>query len=117
MNFKDNEYIVRVWPSGTITMGKVVVFGSDDPMFKSLEDYSYEGGVLSGEIYGYITNLYNLCGDEVDYTNNITGSYIIRHRKPLNYEISLFESRGYLQLSVEEQLIMKRDVKISQILS
>lgn len=116
MNFKDNEYIVRVWPSGTITMGKVELYGSDS-MFKSLEDYS-EGGVLSGEIYGYISNLYTLDGHEhVDNANNVGIGNVIRHRKPLDYEISLFESRGYLKLSIEEQFIMKRDDKISQILS
>ena len=105
MNFKDNEYIVRVWPSGTITMGKVELYGSDS-MFKSLEDYSYEGGVLSGEIYGFQY-----------FRSQIPIGNVITHRKPLDYEISLFESRGYLKLSIEEQFIMKRDVKISQILS
>lgn len=116
MNFKDNEYIVRVWPSGTITMGKVKLYGSDG-RFKSLEDYSYEGGVLSGKIYGYILNIYTLDGHDVDNANNVGIGNVIRHRKPLDYEISLFESRGYLKLSIEEQFIMKRDAKISQILS
>jgi len=54
-----DDYIVRIWPSGIITMGKVHFseFTSDNrPMFKSLESYSNEGGVVKEGVYGYITN-------------------------------------------------------------
>lgn len=54
-----DDYIVRIWPSGTLTMGKVHIseFSADNRlMFKALESYSNEGGVVKGEIYGYSDN-------------------------------------------------------------
>ena len=49
-----DDYIVRIWPSGTLTMGKVHIseFSADNRlMFKALESYSNEGGVVKGGVY------------------------------------------------------------------
>ena len=55
-----DDYMVRIWPSGIITMGKVHFSqkreSKDRPMFKALESYSNEGGVVKGEVYGYADN-------------------------------------------------------------
>ena len=55
-----DDYIVRIWPSGILTMGKVHFSRElkDRPMFKSLESYSNEGGVVKGEVYGYADNVH-----------------------------------------------------------
>lgn len=50
-----DDYIVRIWPSGTITMGKVYFQNNDNkPMFTALETYPYEGSVYKDQVYGYI---------------------------------------------------------------
>ena len=55
-----DDYIVRIWHSGNITMGKLHFSQKMDlkdiPMFKALESYSNEGGVAKGEVYGYVDN-------------------------------------------------------------
>ena len=55
---KENDYIVRQWPSGRLSMGQAVSSKSgsspDKLLFKALETYSLEGGVISGDIYGYV---------------------------------------------------------------
>ena len=53
---KENDYVVRVWPSGKMTMGVVKYFHSELPYFYSLENYSLEGGVKNGEVYGGISS-------------------------------------------------------------
>lgn len=76
-----DDYIVRIWPSGTITMGKVHFSQKrelkDRPMFKALESYSNEGGVVKGEVYGYADN---------------THGYF--HRLATPVEIQVFNSCG-----------------------
>lgn len=55
-----DDYIVRIWPSGTLTMGKVHIseFSADNRlMFKALESYSNEGGVVKGGVYSYIDSV------------------------------------------------------------
>ena len=67
-----DDYIVRIWPSGILTMGKVHInekipgegckeypdrLGvTGRPMFKSLESYSNEGSVTKDHVYGYVDN-------------------------------------------------------------
>ena len=80
-----DDYIVRIWPSGTITMGKVHfrqtksdADGDDNrPMFKALESYSNEGSVIKDHVYGY-----------VDYNT----SY--KHRLATPAEIGVFHLYG-----------------------
>jgi hypothetical protein len=54
-----DDYIVRIWPSGTLTMGKVY-FRTNDlrPMFKALETYSKEGSVSKYHVYGYADGIH-----------------------------------------------------------
>ena len=65
-----DDYIVRIWPSGILTMGKVHInekipgegckeypdrLGvTGRPMFKALESYSNEGSVTKDHVYGYV---------------------------------------------------------------
>ena len=52
---KENDYVVRTWPSGKLTMG----FAKIESMFlyfKSLEDYNLEGGVRKNGVYGTISS-------------------------------------------------------------
>jgi hypothetical protein len=91
-----DDYIVRIWPSGTITMGKVHfrqtksdADGDDNrPMFKALESYSNqrnrtsinssnEGSVTKDHVYGY-----------ADYNT----SY--KHRLATPVEIQVFHLYG-----------------------
>jgi len=80
-----DDYIVRIWPNGTLTMGKVHfrqtksdADGDDNrPMFKALESYSNEGSVTKDHVYGY-----------VDYNT----SY--KHRLATPAEIQVFHLYG-----------------------
>ena len=50
-----DDYIVRIWPNGTLTMGKVHFRTNENkPMFKALESYSNEGSVIKDHVYGYV---------------------------------------------------------------
>ena len=74
-----DDYIVRIWPSGTLTMGKVHIseFSADNRlMFKALESYSNEGGVVKGEVYGY------------------ADTHGFKHRLATPVEIGVFHSCG-----------------------
>lgn len=83
-----DDYIVRIWPSGIITMGKVYFSQKrelkDRPMFKALESYSNEGGVVKGEVYGY---LYNAHGFNQSFCTCF-------HRLATPVEIQVFHSCG-----------------------
>jgi hypothetical protein len=83
-----DDYIVRIWPSGIITMGKVHFSQKmdlkDRPMFKALESYSNEGGVVKGEIYGYSDNAHGF-----------------KHRLATPVEIRVFHLYGLNKKEVE----------------
>lgn len=80
-----DDYIVRIWPSGNITMGKLHFSElKDRPMFKALESYSNEGGVLKGEIYGYSDNAHGF-----------------KHRLATPVEIQVFHLYGLNKKEVE----------------
>ena len=83
-----DDYIVRIWPSGIITMGKVHFSQKrelkDRPMFKALESYSNEGGVVKGEIYGYADNAHGF-----------------KHRLATPVEIRVFHLYGLNKKEVE----------------
>jgi hypothetical protein len=88
-----DDYIVRIWPNGTLTMGKVHINENKPeegskaypdrlgvtgrPMFKALESYSNEGSVTKDHVYGY-----------VDYNT----SY--KHRLATPSEIGVFHLYG-----------------------
>jgi len=61
---KENDFIVRTWPSGKKTMGKAISlhgkFSTPVLYFESLETYFSEGGVLINNTYGEVKN--NYCG-------------------------------------------------------
>jgi hypothetical protein len=52
---KDGDYVVRVWPSGKLTMGLAIIIDSEALRFFSLENYDREGGVLKNDVYGFIS--------------------------------------------------------------
>ncbi len=97
MNIKENDLIVRKWPSGRLTMGKAVFdYQHKDLMFYSLENYESEGGVTSNQIYGYINHTYN-------------------ERLATEFEIDIFKQRGYLKLNESELTILIRDQKLKRL--
>jgi len=58
------KYLVRIWPSGTLTMGC-----KNEYFFKSLETYNKEGGVRIGNSYGLWENKINrnATEEEINY--------------------------------------------------
>ena len=85
---KENDYIVRIWPSGMITMGTAVwVNGFTLLMFKALETYSYEGGVVRNDIYGVI---------------NVPNTRNYSHRLATDTEIEVFKKFGTIQSMKED---------------
>lgn len=97
-----DDYIVRIWPSGTLTMGKVHVRESDfytqqKPMFKALESYSNEGGVSKGGIYGYV--------DDSSY----------KHRLATPVEVKVFHLYG-LNKKEDEIKQLYRQIILEEIL-
>jgi hypothetical protein len=98
---KENDYVVRTWPSGMTTMG-IAVYCNDSGkvihdvlMFKALESYSYEGGVISGGIYG-----------SMETKKAFTRHYL--HRVATTPEIEVFKKFGTIQN-------MERDYRIVQL--
>lgn len=83
---KEGDYIVRIWPSGTKTMGLGVAStpGSAYTYWRSIESYSLEGGVINGDIYGSITPTYHK-------------STHYEHRLATQFEILVFEKFGEIQ--------------------
>lgn len=61
---ESGDIIVRTWPSGNITLGVV----TNDFMFKSLENYPYEGGVTKGHTYEHVVD-YN--GKTTSYSGKL----------------------------------------------
>lgn len=100
---KENDYIVRIWPSGNITMGKAITspLKIGELMFYSLETYSNEGGVIKDDIYGYIDNI----GSSTKY----------KHRLATPIEISLFNKRGYLGIPESEIITLYRDEILNEL--
>lgn len=92
----EGDYIVRIWPSGTMTMGIVHRTGNS-LFFKSLEDYSFEGCVHVGGLYGGI-------GNEVWSK--------IRQRAATEHEVMLFNKMKTLTITK----IDWRDMIINEIL-
>lgn len=80
--FKENDLVVRVWPSGRLTMGKAKFpeWKSAQLLFYSLEEYNSEGGVQKNSFYGTLlsNNLYT-------------------HRSPTTVERVWFDIHGNLQ--------------------
>jgi len=99
---KEGNYIVRIWPSGTITMGKAVLGDRVKPhhniLFYSLEDYDKEGGVTKDSIFGYI--------DSNQY----------KHRLATQIEIDLFNKRGYLRITESELITLHRDEILNELI-
>jgi hypothetical protein len=93
---KENDLVVRIWPSGNITMGKA--FKSNRLMFYSLENYHDEGGVSKYNIFGYID----------------TSQY--KHRLATEKEIFVFNKRGFLGITESEIIEIFRDEKLNQLL-
>lgn len=100
---KENDYIVRIWPSGNITMGKAIIspLKIGELMFYSLETYSNEGGVTKDDIYGYIDNI---------------GRDTHKHRLATPIEIFLFNKRGYLGITESEIITLCRDEILNELI-
>lgn len=101
-----DDYIVRIWPSGTLTMGKADIseFSADNRlMFKSLESYSNEGGVYKGSIYGYV--------DDSSYSP----TQHIKHRLATPVEIQVFHLYG-LNKKEDEIKQLYRQIILEEIL-
>ena len=83
---KENDYIVRIWPSGTKTMGIGVAStpGSVFIYWRSVESYELEGGVVNGDIYGSIAPAYHK-------------STHYEHRLATQFEIDFFKQYGEIQ--------------------
>jgi len=95
------EYIIRIWPTGRLTMGCVHIRPVDGiAMFKAIEPYEYEGGVISGHIYGYIYPL-----------DNLKRTHRIDHRLPTQIEIEIFKMCGSLE-NIEQKI---RDYKLESL--
>jgi hypothetical protein len=85
-----NDYIVRIWPSGRITMGIAIYNRTGDAlMFKALESYEAEGGVYAGDVYGCIS----------------TNKY--KHRLATIGEIEVFEKFNSLDNVTEEFRVLQ----------
>lgn len=93
---KEGDYIVRVWPSGRLTMGIAVIpsFQKGVLYFQSIETYDSEGGVVKGDTYGQLDS----------------NHYIQRLATPI--EIEAFENDGNLK----DLKKYYRDKKIERIL-
>ena len=100
---KEGDYIVRIWPSRTITMGKAVPGVNGYLLFESLENYSKEGGVKSGFTYGYADDRY-------------VNSRIYRHRLATPIEIKLFLENGKLEIKEDETYQVYRESQLNKIL-
>jgi hypothetical protein len=97
---EDRDYITRVWPSGILTIGIPHTIGySHYVWFLSLEDYSDEGGVKKGDVYG-------MGQQGSPYT----------HRKSTPMEVKLFEYNGKLQMKEDLILESYRDLKLDKLL-
>ena len=106
-DLKGVEFIVRIWPSGTLTMGKVcwehVSYRSTTttPMFLALENYPHEGGVKKDGVYG------SICG---------TPRSAIQHRLATSAEIIIYNIYGAIQNRKNEIKQYERDNSIDLIL-
>jgi len=99
---KKDDFVVRIWPSGIVTMGKAVYstpLNGKTLMFYSLEHYGKEGGVNKDDTYGYIDN---------------SANYI--HRLATDIEIYIFEKKGYLGITEAEIISLYRDDMLKKLI-
>jgi|ERR1035437_10232597 hypothetical protein len=74
-NLAEGTYVVRIWPSGTTTMGTAVPDVTHGCLFRAEEFYIGEGGVQAG---------YNYTMNSVKY----------KHRLATLIEIKIFHMHG-----------------------
>lgn len=102
MEIKEGDYVVRVWPSGAITMGKAsyecMYKSPNEAYFIALESYSSEGGVTKDNVYGTLNSI----------------NYI--HRLATPAEISVFKEYGEVRNREDEIKQHKRDIAIEDMI-
>jgi len=110
LKMNEGDYIVRIYPSGIITMGKAKQHpGTGNLNFHSLETYTLEGGVSLNDLYGPIS------------TGYISSSYGghgrgYQHRLATKIELEVFQKYGKLQMTPEEIISIHRNDQLNELL-
>jgi hypothetical protein len=102
LKMNEGDYIVRVWPSGIITMGCAMARENRNTRhlcFYSLETYTLEGGVELNRSYGFFSGIRGY-----------------QHRLATKIELEVFQKYGKLQMTPEEIISIHRDYQLNELL-